>query len=175
MASPPRGKDMSDIKVSGSFNICDTLDIDGGIQMQFAALQLKMAQANKEKAKTYMDEIKGNQEKVKECAQMIAKARELQNTVKSKGTSEMPADMVQYFKDNGMTPEQTGSDNLHDKDEWEYNIKSLQNHQETLNTNSQQLMVYVQDFMGQYNSYLTGANSAIQQSNQTLGTIARGQ
>ena len=36
-------------------------------------------------------------------------------------------------------------------------------------------MVYVQDFMGQYNSYLTGANSSIQQSNQTLGTIARGQ
>jgi hypothetical protein len=36
-------------------------------------------------------------------------------------------------------------------------------------------MVFLQDFMGQYNSYLTGANSAIQQSNQTLGTIVRGQ
>jgi hypothetical protein len=36
-------------------------------------------------------------------------------------------------------------------------------------------MVFVQDFMGQYNSYLTGANTAIQQANQTLQTIVRGQ
>jgi hypothetical protein len=34
-------------------------------------------------------------------------------------------------------------------------------------------MVFVQDYMGQYNSYLQGANSVIQQSNQTLAELAR--
>jgi hypothetical protein len=34
-------------------------------------------------------------------------------------------------------------------------------------------MVFVQDFMGQYNSYLQGSNSVIQQSNQTLAELAR--
>jgi hypothetical protein len=31
----------------------------------------------------------------------------------------------------------------------------------------------LQDFMGKYNSYLQRANSVIQQSNQTLGELAR--
>jgi hypothetical protein len=35
-------------------------------------------------------------------------------------------------------------------------------------------MVFIQDFMGQYNSYLSGANSAVQSSNQTLQTLATG-
>jgi len=59
------------------------------------------------------------------------------------------------------------------KDEWEIAITSLKAHQDQLATDTQQKMVFVQDFMGQYNSYLTGANSAIQQSNQTLADLAR--
>ena len=35
-------------------------------------------------------------------------------------------------------------------------------------------MVYLQDFIGQYNSYLQGANSAISTANQTLTAIATG-
>ena len=42
-------------------------------------------------------------------------------------------------------------------------------------TNTQQEMVYVQDYMGQYNSYLQGANTQIANSNQTLTNLARGQ
>ena len=33
----------------------------------------------------------------------------------------------------------------------------------------------VQDFMGQYNSYLQGSNSQVLNSNQTLNSLARGQ
>ena len=36
-------------------------------------------------------------------------------------------------------------------------------------------MDYVQDYMGQYNSYLQGANTQIANSNQTLTNLARGQ
>jgi len=52
-------------------------------------------------------------------------------------------------------------------------IESLQAKLDTIGTDTQQQMIYVQDFMGQYNSYLTGSNSIIQQANTTLGELAR--
>ena len=60
-----------------------------------------------------------------------------------------------------------------DKDAWEVAITSLQGHLDTLGINTQQLMIFVNDYMGQYNSYLQGANSVIQQSSQTLAELAR--
>ena len=67
------------------------------------------------------------------------------------------------------------ADSKHNKDEWDVAIQSLQAHQETLGTDVQTEMVYVQDFMGQYNSFTQGANSAIQSAMQTLTNVARGQ
>jgi hypothetical protein len=135
---------------------------------------MTLAQANKEKALEYMDQITASQQEAKLCAQMIAKAREIQSGTGDTST-EMPADMVNFFNSRGISFDQTCNDNFHNKTEWDYNIQSLQNYQETIGTETQQKMVFVQDFMGQYNSYLTGSNSAIQQSNQTLQSIARGQ
>ena len=62
-----------------------------------------------------------------------------------------------------------------DKDQWDYNIKSLTNFQEQIGADTQQLMVFIQDFMGQYNAYLSGANNAIRESNQTLAGLTRNQ
>lgn len=53
-------------------------------------------------------------------------------------------------------------------------VSSLQNVQETVGTDIQQQMVFVQDFMGQYNSYTQGSSSVISQSMETLKTVARG-
>jgi hypothetical protein len=164
------------ITAGGITSIKDLSFTGGNIQMQFAALQLQMAQTNKTKAMEYMDQMTTNQAKAKECAEMIAKARETQNLLKNDTTkNQMPTDMVKYFKANGIPYDTDGGGTAHNKAQWDFNIKSLTNYQETLNTGTQQQMVYLQDFMGQYNSFLTGANSAIQQSNQTLSTIARGQ
>ncbi|MCL1916589.1 MAG: USH1C-binding protein 1 [Desulfovibrionaceae bacterium] len=58
-------------------------------------------------------------------------------------------------------------------EEWEVAITSLKGYLDTVGINTQQLMVFVNDYMGQYNSYLQGANSGIQQSNQTLAELAR--
>ena len=52
-------------------------------------------------------------------------------------------------------------------------IESLQAKLDTIGTDTQQQMIYVQDFMGQYNSYLTGSNSVIQQANTTLAELAK--
>lgn len=51
---------------------------------------------------------------------------------------------------------------------------NLESTQETLGADIQQQMVYVQDYMGQYNSYTQGSMSAISQASETLKAVARG-
>ena len=152
------------------------------IQFMFAQLQLAQAEICKGQAEAYIDKIKETQEKQKECAEMIEMARELQNKAENgegdcswdKNASVMPQEMKEYFDANGLKYDSDGNDLVHNKDEWEFNIKSLTNYQETLGTSTQTDMVYLQDFMSQYNGFLQGANSAIQDSNDTLTTILRG-
>ncbi|MDR2891996.1 MAG: hypothetical protein LBV80_02770 [Deltaproteobacteria bacterium] len=58
-------------------------------------------------------------------------------------------------------------------DQWEEVVTSLKAKLDTMGTDTQQKMIFVQDYMGQYNAYMQGANSAIQQSNQVLTELAR--
>ena len=87
----------------------------------------------------------------------------------------MPADMAAYMDARGLVYDTTGNDLLMDAYEWTVAIGSLENYQQTVNTKSQQILVNLQDFMGQYNSYISGANAQISQSHETLAGIARGQ
>lgn len=145
------------------------------IQFLFAKLQLAQALLCKDQAKEYMEKITENQEEQKKCAEMLKLARNLQTEAKSKNkNTEMTEEMRKYFTDNGLEWEETGDDYWHNADEWEINIKALTSHQETLGTSAQTDMVFLQDFMSQYNSFLQGANSAIQDSNDTLTAILRG-
>lgn len=59
--------------------------------------------------------------------------------------------------------------------EWDTIVKDLTSKQELLGSSTQTTMVYLQDFIGQYNSFLQGANSAIATANQVLAGIAKGQ
>ncbi|MCR5084782.1 MAG: hypothetical protein K6A65_04700 [Succinivibrionaceae bacterium] len=54
-------------------------------------------------------------------------------------------------------------------------IESMKTKQEQCGTDIQQTMVFVQDYIGQYNAYSQGASSAVSQGNQTLSQLARGQ
>jgi hypothetical protein len=87
----------------------------------------------------------------------------------------MPADMKEFFEKRGLSWDTAGSDDWHTSDEWDYNLKSLTNYQEEVGNKTQTLMIYLQDFIGQYNSYQEGAMSAVSSATQTLRSIARGQ
>ena len=154
----------------------------GSVQMMFAKLQLAQSQICKNQAEGYMKQIEDIQAEQKECAAMIAKARELQQAAKNgtgdcpwdKKASMMPQDMGNYYRIHGLCYDTTGNDMANNADEWDYNIKSLTNYQEQIGNKTQTLMVYLQDFIGQYNSYLQGANTQIANANQTLTNLARG-
>lgn len=87
----------------------------------------------------------------------------------------MPQEMKDYMDANGLAYDKTGNDLANNSEEWDVAITALESRLEELGTNTQQEMVYIQDYMGQYNSYLQGANTQISNSNQTLTSLARGQ
>ena len=87
----------------------------------------------------------------------------------------MSQEMVDYMDANGLAYDKTANNHSHSADEWDVAITSLESRLEELGTNTQQEVVYIQDYMGQYNSYLQGANTQISNSNQTLTSLARGQ
>jgi hypothetical protein len=84
----------------------------------------------------------------------------------------MPEEMKSFFKERGLSWDTAGNDDLHTKDEWDYNIQSLTNYQESISNKTQTLMVYLQDFIGQYNSYTQGASNQVSQGIQTLTAVA---
>jgi hypothetical protein len=170
-------------RLSGSSSV-GTIDVNniggGSVQLMFAKLQLSLAESSKSNAMEYIKDIQKTQEEQKQLAAMLQQARQLQadaKALKDSGNSspwtEMPADMKAYMDKNGLAYDRSQNDNYHTKDEWEVAITSLQARMDSLGTDTQQKMVFVQDFMGQYNSYLQGANSVIQQSNQTLAELAK--
>ncbi len=154
-------------------------DIDlgptGSIQFAFAKLQLAQAQTCKYQAEQYMKKIENVQKEQAAVTDMISRARKLQDEASDSKCTTMPDDMVKFFNERGLCIESTGKDNLHNKNEWTVNIESLTNYQESISNKTQTLMVYLQDFISQYNSYLQGANTAISNSTQVLTSIARGQ
>ncbi|MBP3438400.1 MAG: hypothetical protein J6K46_03540 [Sutterella sp.] len=168
------------VNTSGTAALSEVLaQIDLGptdsIQFAFAKLQLAQAQICKNSASEYMKQIEEIQKEQSEVADMISRARQLQNEAKTgdKCTT-MPDDMVKFFEDRGLSYDTKGNDNKHDSDQWTYNIESLTNYQESISNKTQTLMVYLQDFISQYNSYLQGANSAISNASQVLTAVATG-
>ena len=94
---------------------------------------------------------------------------------KGKKWSAMSQEMVDYVDEHDLAMDNTLNDHLQREEQWDLLTTSLESRLEQLGTNTQQEMVYIQDYMGQYNSYLQGANTQISNSNQTLTSLAKGQ
>ena len=166
---------------SGSISGVGSLGTCTSVNFVFAKLQMELAASAKDSALGYIKQIEGAQAEQKEVADMLQRCRELQNQAKdSGGCTEMPADVRAFMDKNNLTydlttggvkdPTKATADSLHNKDEWDVAIQSLQAYQETIGTDIQTKMVYVQDFMGQYSSYTQGANSAIQSGKRRRAT-----
>ena len=157
-----------------SLNLAE-LGPNTSLQLMFAALQLEMAETAKTQAMDRMDSIAKCQEEQKHDSQLLNEARQAKADAKAKDCcTPMSSDMIEYMDKNNLAYDKAGGDYIHTEEEWDVAITALESHLEQLGTSTQQEMVYVQDFMGQYNSYLQGANTQIANSNQTLTSLAKG-
>lgn len=170
--------------ITATNNVNSTPSLSGptqSIQLMWAQLQMQLADTAKSGALQYMDKIESDQAKQAECADVMAAMREQQNAAKTNGgctSTDVPYDdsgktIQQFCDENGLALDQASGDTAHSEEEWDYNIQSLQNYMDELGTSTQQDMVYVNDFMGQYNSYLQGASSTISDATDLLTNLAR--
>ena len=175
------------------------------LQLMFAKLQLELAETAKSQAMDKMDAISKAQDEQKLVSKLLNEARQAKADAKNGNSSDitttyytydkdgkvtgsytetapkgkdynpMSNEMVKYMDEHGLAYDKTGDDHMHTEEEWDVAITALEGRLEELGTNTQQEMAYIQDYMGQYNSYLQGANTQISNSNQTLTSLARGQ
>jgi hypothetical protein len=123
----------------------------------------------KELAHNCLEAVNEINSRVLACSAMIAKAMEILNTADDGLVgSTMPADMLQYFNDNGLSVEETDAGIPLTKDMWDNTIKSLNNHLEDLVADSELITKRTNEYMDIYNAYLTGANSASQKRDQVI-------
>ena len=148
--------------MSEVFNDID-FNSDNSMQLMFAKLQLAQAQLCKDSANSCMQQLQRLQEEQTLTADTLEKMRQLQ----AEGATEMPEDMLSFMRDRGLAYCEPK-----DFDCWAYNIESLTVYQDGLASQAQSLMVNLQDFIGQYNSYLQGASSSVNSASDTLAAIA---
>ena len=174
---------------SGTQSVFATFSAHGSPQMALAMLQMELARTNKDQAMSGIKEIENEQARKKACADALNQARDMksgQHYLNNWGDEDhIPASLKNWAKENGINlvnQDDVGrpkkSDSM-DKDKlnaaWDKVIAQMQTKLDTMGANIQTQMVQLQDFMGQYNSYMQGANTAISTSNQVLTSLAKGQ
>ena len=129
-----------------------------GIQMLFAQLQL--AQSSKEQAANQLEAILAAQEQSAQITDYIHTARELQSSARSNDIKPVPQDMLQFLQSNSLyIPSNPNGPTVSD---WDAIIQSLENFQGTVDSNMQMQMVYIQDYMEQYNQYSSQSSSLLE-------------
>ena len=174
---------MSQVNLNSTSNVQGTLlnDVSRSPQMAFALLQMKLAEANKQEAMNGIKSIEATQAKKAEMAEYLNQARDYKAsseryTKDAGGKPYTPSEFNNYIeKELGLSVPNTPKDTDKNKAEWDKLIAQIQTKMDTIGSDIQTKMVQLQDMMGQYNSYMQGANSAIATSNQTLSSLARGQ
>ena len=145
-------------------------------QMALAMLMMKLSEANKESAMAGIKEIEAEQAKKKDMAELLNQAREYASgnyTKNAKDTSHTSSAFDKKIQDLGFSVP-NDSDKDKNKAQWDKLIAQIQTKMDTVGADLQTKMVQLQDMMGQYNSYLQGANSAIAKSNEVLSALAQG-
>ena len=127
------------------------------IQLLFAQLQMQLAQSNKEQALERINAIRASQEQSAQITEYIHTARQLHSETETGKAQAVPGDMLQFLQDNSLYTPQNAS--AADEKDWQAILQSLQSFQERIDSDVQQQMTFIQDFMGQYNQYISQTSS----------------
>ena len=108
---------------------------------------------DKEKTQTYeLPKKDANGNEVHDAQGNVVYETVTETVPKGNNATFMSQEMVDYMDAHGLAYDKTGNNHSHSADEWDVAITALESRLEELGTNTQQEMVYVQDYMGQYNS-----------------------
>lgn len=137
------------------------LGATGNAQLMAATMDLAQAQACRAQATDYLAQTDGIQNEQARTGEMIAAARKLQNDALVSGAAlGMPADMVSFFKEHGLSLPEGKTDKLTNT-QWNACVQTLTEYREAVSGRTQDLMIRLQDFIAQYDSYTRDAGGRI--------------
>lgn len=170
-------EDSSDATSSLSGTMNSLQDLSGGnIQFIFAQLQQQLNQMCKDQAAKEIEQIQKQQEQQRQCTELLRQLRELNSTIKSTGTPvALSEDIKSRLIELGIC---SAGDAVMNKavtsQEVDMLISYAENKLESIASSTQQEMVYIQDYIDQYNSYLQQSNAAIASAGGSQTSLAGG-
>jgi hypothetical protein len=122
------------------------------VQQLFAKLQQELAQSAKESAQSSIEQIQAQQELSRTCTEYINEAKTIRSGLVEAGdAAAVPEDMLAFLQEHSLyVPTDPGKA---DSESWKAIVSALESFLESTSTNCQQQMVFVQDYIGQYNSF----------------------
>lgn len=162
IALPEEGDGLTGSMTAGSYG--------GSINQLFAELQKKMAEEAKGTAMDRIEEIRAQQAEQSKVSGYISDLRGLRlKLADDEMTCAMPDEIVAYMQEKSIAlPEDPSAVN---REQLEDAIVGLESYVEYLGTDINYSTTYVQDYMGLYDSYTSGATSAIDAANKTLSDL----
>lgn len=159
---PEEGDGLTGSMTAGSYG--------GSINQLFAELQKKMAEEAKGTAMDRIEEIRAQQAEQSKVSGYISDLRGLRlKLTDDEMTCAMPEEIVAYMQEKSIAlPEDPSAVN---REQLEDAIVGLESYVEYLGTDINYSTTYVQDYMGLYDSYTSGATSAIDAANKTLSDL----
>ena len=158
------------------------------IQMMAAMIMLEVGGTKKQEAENKIAEMKAQNDKAKAINSMLDRMTQEMSKYDKEDSShqwtrgEILANYSNEAKSLGIdTSSWKASISSSGKkdyvrtsaDQWKAISSQLQHLAENCNSDNQTQMVKLQDFMGQYNSFVSGASDSIKQANQILQGLAK--
>ncbi len=164
IALPEEGDGLTGSMTAGSYG--------GSINQLFAELQKKMAEEAKGTAMDRIEQIQAQQAEQSKVSGYISDLRGLRlKLTDDEMTCAMPEEIVAYMQEKSIAlPEDPSAVN---REQLEAATIRLEDYMEYLGTDISYSTTYVQDYVSLYNSYTTGATSAIEAANKTLTDLMR--
>ena len=138
------------------------------ISVVYAQLQQQMAQQQNKEAMDKINTINENLEAQKKVTDVLKECMTQLATAKKSGTSKVSDELLAYFRENNIDYPNVGKGQLYTAEKWEQVVTEVQALLEDLGDDNQQQMEFIQDYIGQYDSFTQGANGI---SNQTISSL----
>lgn len=145
------------------------------IQLIFAQLQQQLAQENKEAAVNKIEEVQKQQSQQTLCTDVLNQLRQLQAEARSSGK---PVELSQELKNNLVSLEICTSTTTYitksevTEEDLQNLISLTEAKMDSLSSSTQVQMVYLQDYMKQYNSYTSSSSSITEELKEMLNQYA---
>lgn len=142
---------------------------DLSIQQQFAQLQLEASKLAQQQAAEKLQQIQQAQQKQKDITDALSRLYDLQNKQQLNQNAPLPDDLRAYLDENNISYGDAATP------DYATAISSARDYMESLSTSTETQMVYIQDYMSQYNQYLQSSTETMQSASDMLNSLSSNQ